>query len=371
MIPFISPEYSINYLLKIFWQRKRLANTFLQKIHDVKEVKSIYIRKKQRFVLAQILLDLKWQNKKIAMPYYTCDSLKSAITASGNIAVFYEINEDLSIETESLKSICEQGIDAIIISDVYGTQIQVPDFAYENKILLIGDFAHHAQLRLEKTARKFDIVLYSSNYYKPMISSGVGLGLIFNDSLNLADSIEIEKNLITSLVSTIKLFIIKIILHSFVIKSIYRRSLRKKPEDIIVERKSINHKPSIMDLALLSTCTNTKTDEIEKRREIYRSYFSKLESCKLIPNYENKNICYATVVCDDLTNIAVIERLLTKGVLAGRTFSNSMTKNNSCKVTPKLANSVVNLPLISNKIDADRIAQIFIDTIEELRRELS
>ena len=360
MIPYISPRYSCFTLLRFLRQHNKLSDEFVSTIKRENRCTAVYVRKKARYVLAAILEDLHWKNRKIALPLYTCESLKRAIEYTGNKVVFYEVDYQLNADASQFSRIIEQDIDALLISDVYGIQVAIPEIIIKKPdILLIGDFAHHISFQNENDNRKFDVLLYSSDYYKPMTSMGVGLGLIQNIKLNLKDSLYIDRSFIASSIDLIRLWFIKVILHNFLGRIMYKASLEKENSIAPLREDLISKRPSSINLALLHTHLNYSTAKLQGNIRSYYTALSGNKKIKTIITRPGTGCTYFSVVLKDICRKELILHMLKKGILLGRIFSNIAGKKEENGASGQIAKNVVNLPvMIEEKISKKIISSI-------------
>lgn len=372
MDPYTFPDFSSPELLRIFFKRRELATGFINRLKAESKAHAIYIRKKERYVLASILDHLGWKNKKIALPAFLCRVMSDTIVSSGNIPVFYDVNDDLNINPSHINEIQNRRIDAFIISEVYGIQVKVPDFIFNLKPhpILIGDFAHRDSFIIEEQDHQYDILLYSSAYYKPMKSSGMGIGLILNKDLNLENSMNIERHLFMNMWSMIKLLLIKQVITTWIIGPIYKKTIRSRKKS--TTRDIFHHQPaSEMSLAQVSDNFVDRSSARSGIRSGYEKMLTNLDGVELIGLNSPRHPTYITVKIEDIDRDRIIYKMLSHGILAGRIFADPMDlPEDKYPVAVNLAAKVLNLPVQFIKKSPEEIVNILRMIINECKNDI-
>ena len=228
MLSYVRPVIGLRDLFVLWKMRYKLARQSLAKLEKLFDG-HIYVSKHERHVLYHILRDLSWSGKTILVPDFTCPSITEAINRSGNKTITYRIKKPFNIDERSFREGLGKHPDAVLASHVYGHPMPVRELVLEhfgddqNKPLLISDLAHAKSIApRDERAEKYDVVLYSLAYYKPMPFPDLGVGVLCNLSLVSENYIELDDSIVRTLIELIVFYGREIVLQTPILKLLYR-----------------------------------------------------------------------------------------------------------------------------------------------------
>ncbi|MDX4048459.1 hypothetical protein Q6A75_05885 [Aliarcobacter skirrowii] len=323
---------------------------------DLSKDGNLILKTKQRYVLYDIIKKLNLKDTDILLPVYTCNSLVEVIKETQNHPLFYSIKDFTVDENEIKQKIKKYNVSIMIVSDIFGIKVEVPLKLYSENIIFIGDFAHHIHFLHKKDKRKFDIVMYSSSFYKPMVSNGIGIGIVLNTKkVNIESINELRNDFFHLLLSFCRLYLIQYLLSSKLLKLFIRD--KEKNSSIVFKKSECNNVPSIYDFSLLYYYKlNGKTilQNLNKKRQRLAEKYKKINSLQL---YESK-------YCSTYFNILVKNKkefqkyLLDKRIFVGSIFTDYAGKDYvEDKDLTYLSNKIINLPFI-NEHNEDYILNV-------------
>lgn len=359
MIPYIKCSFSINQLCKALLNRRLLCDQFIVSVTNYYKNCSVHVRKFERDALTAILNDIGWKNKTIAIPAYTCDSMLASIEASGNHVFVYNVSEYLQIDED----IDWDEIDALLVSHVYAIKIQIPITVLEKRIVVIADLAHNSNFYVPDYS-KYDILLFSSAYYKPIKSSGFGLGIVKNDYFKLKNSIFISYSFIPNLLVCIKLFLIQILIRSSISKPLYKQSLFGSQKRIRIDPNKINNSAMALSPSLVRLF-NWEGMSIQMA-DFYKTEIKKIHQLKFLTE-DIERLTYVPIICNSINRNELIIKMLQKNYLLGRVFSYpagyDISKNKSAIF---IADHIANLPICTTKTEAIKLFDALKECCEQL-----
>ena len=341
MISYIRPVFSFKEYVGCFIYRRKKAAESLMELRR-RGAKFLYVREKQRYCLSSFLRDIGWRKEKILMPAYTCSSLDDAVRDSGNIPLFYDITDDFKVDLFSLKKEAQKGIKAIIISDVYGIRMDIAEYlsSVVEKPLIIADYAHHESLDFDSDNRRYlDVAIFSSAYYKPISSSGVGILAVISNQVSAKDSVYIDDSFWASLIDNLKLFAVNFLLRSRLLKYVYRVSKHNKEAGFDRSRPATLVSLSHINKFFLP---HDKTDRVRLNdllKEKFR-FFNPIQPL-------NIHKTYFSIVVGEMQKEAIHSMCLKKGVLLGNIFGVIAGKDSGhCPNALHYSKRVLNLPFL-------------------------
>jgi len=329
--------------------------------------RSIYIRKKQRYALTAFLKDIGWSNRRILIPAFTCHSVSQAIKKSGNNVYFYDINKDFTVNIGSLKKTSENGVDAVIVSDVYGIEMDISQWLNETDKhpLIIGDFAHHENISFNSMERKYcDVVMYSSAYYKPIASSGAGILAVISDRVDTEDSLMIDFSLFRAIYDSLIIYAIDKILEFPIVKYVIDFIIKNEGETYRHALKTVEAASSVSLAQILDSIDRSPMN----RKEIKRSYLSYMSSLVFIDNKKEEAMTYLSFLVEPGAIKRIHAEALKKGVLLGRIFHDiAGMGDESCPTANYTSQRVLNLPFlrINKKDRIKKVSHIVLEAIHQ------
>jgi len=359
MISYIRPDFSFNEIWRTFIFRKKIAAKSLKKLKRI-GIRSLYIREKQRYCLSSFLQDMEWVGENILIPAYTCASVANAIRISGNTPLFYDVTDDFQVDLNSLKVEAEKGIKAIIISDVYGIKMDISSYisTISKKPLIIADFAHYESFEFNINDRDYvDVVMFSSAYYKPISSSGIGVLAIVSNRIEIEDSIQINDSFISSIIGAIKICLISFILRSTILKYIYHFVVQK--DKVCFEK--------VKPAPLISLAQINKFFTLNKDRNALNSlYYENFNTLNPIQPGNNSKT-YFSIIVDETKRKELHSYCLKRGILLGNIFGRiAGNGNNNCPKAIYLSKRVLNLPYLRD-ISPYEQKKIILTVLDALR----
>jgi len=344
MIPYISPEFTFSQLVKAIIHRKKEFQEFYRKTSE-EGAKSIYIREKQRYALADFLNDVGMNNQRVLVPAFTCRSVADAVREANAIPVYYDITPNLEVDLVSIEKAAKDGVEAIIVSDIYGKHMDIYDWldSLVERPVVIGDFAHHDEIRLTDVNRPyFDVVMYSSAYYKPMRSMGFGLLCLLTDKVQVKDSILISTSIVSATFGTLKIWLTSILLKSFLFNTVYKliQLINKKIHvvDVFDSKRPAN-------IAAFSQYIRSSVPDKKERNLIAEYYKKMLPSLTAISGGGNETY-YSVLIEPDIRN-NLHKEALKQGVFLGNIISDiACTDEKECPNAMYLSKRITNLPFL-------------------------
>ncbi len=343
MISYIGPKFSTNQWMKSLLNYKKNA-TNLQ--DDLSRDGSIILKTKQRYVLYEIIKKLNLKDTDILLPAYTCNSLAEAVKETKNNPLFYSIKDFTVDEDEIYQKIKKHNVSIMVVSDVFGITVEVPIKLYLENIIFIGDFAHHINFLHKKDKRKFDIVMYSSSFYKPMVSNGIGIGIVLNTKkVNIESINKLRNNFFHVLLSFFRLFLIQYLLSSKLLKLFIKD--KEENSSIVFDKYECSEEPSIYDFSLLYYYKLNGIgilNHLNTKRQRLAGKYKKINSLQL---YESKyDSTYFNILVKNKKEFQ--KYLLNKGIFTGRVFTDYAGKDYvEDKDLRHLSNEIINLPFIN------------------------
>ncbi|WP_228126549.1 hypothetical protein [Candidatus Marinarcus aquaticus] len=323
---------------------------------DLAKDGNLILKIKQRYVLYEIIKKLNLNETYILLPTYTCHSLLEVIKETKNKPLFYSVKDFTVDGNEIHKYIKKYNISIMIVSDVFGIKVAVPSGLYSEDIIFIGDFAHHINFIHKDDERKFDVAMYSSSFYKPMISNGIGIGIVLNQKKVNIDSVSILKNNFFSVLGSFsRLFLIQLLLNSNFLKFFIND--KKENSSIIFDVKECKKIPSVYDFSLLF---NYKLNErkilnhLSRKRQRMTEKYKNLSFLRLYAEEEKST--YFNVLVKNKKRFQAY--LLNKKIFTGSVFTDYAGKEYVENTDAKqLSDAVINLPFI-NEHDEEYIYNV-------------
>lgn len=371
MITYISPKLSFKYLLRSLFYYKDRARRVIDYCYDT-GAKSVYLRKKQRYALTSFLKDIGWKNKNVLIPAYTCRSIRDAVEASGNCVSFYDINSHFNPDIASIEAVARKSrIDAIIISDVYGVKMDISYFLkmIDYKPLIIADFAHYDNIDVKNIKRKYiDIVMYSSAYYKPVPSSGLGLLLVISDRIKSKSSVLVSYSWLKAVVASVKLIAIKIILSTIFMKYFlkFRKGSTQLENEFYITK--ISEPVAAISLSQIENKFVPHKSNNHKKA-LFLNYQQSIKALNSFLPYSDCLTYFTILVPEDKRDYFHL-RALDCGLLLGRIFGNIAGEGeDNCPVSNMISRRVLNLPYLIclNDKKKKRIIKIINEVIEDVQ----
>ena len=228
MLSYVRPVIGLNDLFVLWRMRYKLARQCLEKLEELFNGK-VYVSKHERHILYHILRDLRWSEKTILVPDFTCPSMTEAINRSGNKTVTYQLKSTFGIDEHSFREGLDAHPDAVLASHVYGHPMPVRELISEyfdniqNRPLLISDLAHARSIDpRDVRAEGYDIVLYSLSYYKPMPFPDLGVGVVRNPYYVRENNIELDDSAVRTLFELVLFYGREIVLQTPILKLLYQ-----------------------------------------------------------------------------------------------------------------------------------------------------
>jgi len=357
MIPYIAPSHKLTELIRTVNYRETLAYELINRLRR-NGAHSIYVREKLRYALSSFLSDAGYFKKRILVSAYTCNTVAQAVKSVGAIPIYYDITKDFQPDIKSLINEANKDIAAVIISDVYGVPQNIHPWLQNlsNKPLVIADFAHHLDFDFDLGNRPWiDVILFSSNYYKPISSVGCGILCILTDKLDLEDSIMINNNYLRAVKKTVLLWLINLALHSPFLPFIYRNIFKKSGDKRLFSLKEMSKPASTVALAQAFVSRRTCN-----RKENYDIYQRSIPNIPIIECGENATYYSILVTPEEKEHIH--REALRRGLLLGRIFGEIAGKGSlSCPASNDLANRVLNMPFLCSAYECAYATEIMRD----------
>lgn len=364
MTPYIQPQIGLLNVVAAWFNYRRDAQRVLAEIVEKDNIRALIVRPRARDALAALLIAMGWRARRVGVPGTTCPSLVAAIRASGNIPVLCPMVDFDRFDETAFESEMALGLDALIISDLYGIQVHLPtslDLSSPARPLLIGDFAHHFRIGGGHD-RGLDATIYSTAYYKPIALAGLGICAVISNRIEIGSSADLDYSWWRNLADVAKVLMQKVVLSTHwpaswasVLAWIARRSDGISQEAVPID---VNAKATAVSVALLSKRIVADPDVVMSRVSRYMDAFRDLPAVKIARSSSLglEGLTFATVVLDSHIDKDLLHRaLVARGVLCGRIFWRSASFALSPRPSTQLTH-VLNLPLLSCG-EIDRVAE--------------
>jgi len=362
MIPYIRPEVSVRDIVRSLLSYRRKAKESLEMLKRL-GAKSLYIREKQRYCLCDFLMDMGWTNENILLPGFTCDSVAEAVRESGNTPLFYDITPDFEVDKETFEKEAAKGIKAVILSDVYGINMDISP--YRSKVpagtLIIADFAHREYISFDVQGREYiDVIMFSSAYYKPIPSCGIGILAVVSDKVTLQDSIQANYSLFMCILACIRLLLIDVLLISSVAGFAYQFSRRKGGKNDLNNLFDKANPALAISLVQISKCFSAKREG----GELYDLYSTELNDLEFVRPTPKGRMTYCSFLVNSAKKNEIHSFCLKKGLLLGNIFGDIAGKGHAnCPNANFISKKVLNLPYLTSisKKEKQKAISIILD----------
>ena len=117
------------------------------------------------FKYGLIYLGLK-KNDKIMLPEYICDILLDPLKDLGIHPIFYEINDDFTVNCKSLKKKYHKSVKALVVINYFGFEEEkkkLSIFCKKKKLFLIEDNCHSLK-KYNKKINNYSDIVFSSKH---------------------------------------------------------------------------------------------------------------------------------------------------------------------------------------------------------------
>ena len=105
---------------------------------------------------------------KLMLPNYLCDVLLEPLNDLGIKPIFYEINDDFTVNLKSIKESFDKKVKAILLINFFGfeeNKKKIYTFCKKKKLFLIEDNCHLLKKNFKSKNKMSDIVFYSSRKF--------------------------------------------------------------------------------------------------------------------------------------------------------------------------------------------------------------
>jgi hypothetical protein len=369
MLPYTRPVIASNQLISILQKREELAQASVERLAQLFNG-TVYIAKRERHVLYQILRDLDWSNRVILVPDYTCPSIVEAIERSGNYAVTYHLERPFTIDVSHFVKCLREKPDAILVSHVYGEPMPVREIVLEyfgcesKRPLLISDLAHARWIDTsDPRVTGYDVSLYSLAYYKPMAFPDLGVGIVRDRFRAHHYGVYLDNSLTLLILELVKFYARFLILGSPLLSLVYRVTRGKDTTQLWPAPVS---RISTLNVAFLSQVMSATESDFSWQFTRYDEGLRNISGIQPLPINSNFATYYPVTV-EPQNRDALRLFCVNRGVFLGSVFSHIVSDpGSSCLYSDWLAARILNLPL------GPHVTQEGIDyTIELIRKYLS